>query len=162
MEVNLTWHELSLAAAAGVRRNLEARRKGRPDTYGKDVSQMEGGWGVHIEGAAAEMAVAKACGRYWDPVWSEIDRTRGDIGQLQVRSTMRPNGCLLLHPEDSDESMFVLVTGIAPNFQIRGCIRGHQGKQEQHWRTDTGRPAFFVPQRALQPVELLQGAFDVA
>lgn len=156
MNVKLTWHELSLAAAAGVRRNLEARRLGRPDTYGKDVSQMEGGWGVHIEGAAAEMAVAKATGSYWDPVWSEIDRSRGDVGRYQVRSTMRENGCLILHPQDRDEDTFVLVTGIAPEFVIRGCILARDGKDERHWRTDTGRPAFFVPQAALFPISQLE------
>jgi hypothetical protein len=150
--VELSFFELWQAAGVGAMRNIQARRRGRPDTYGKDVTGLEGGWGVHIEGAAAEMAVAKALGLYWEGVWSEIDRGRGDVGDYQVRHTLRDKGCLLLHPDDLDDAMFVLVTGVAPKLRIAGKIMGREGKDTRYWRTDTGRPAFFIPQGALTPL----------
>lgn len=149
MIVELSYFELWQAVQVGAMRNLQARRRGRPDNYGKDVTQMEGGWGVHIEGAAAEMAVAKFRGAYWDGVWTEIDRERADVADVQVRSTMRENGCLILHREDRDDALFFLVVGVAPRFRIAGCIRASEGKQERFWRIDTGRPAYFVPQSEL-------------
>lgn len=151
MDITLSFFELWQAVQVGGMRNIEARRRGRPDTYGKNVSEMEGGWGVHIEGAAAEMAVAKSLNNYYEGVWREIDRSRGDVGRVQVRSTMRANGCLILHPEDNDEHVFYLVTGIAPTFRIVGSILAARGKVDRFWRTDTGRPAFFVPQSELSP-----------
>jgi hypothetical protein len=153
MEITLSFFELWQAVQVGAMRNLQARRRARPDTHGKDVSKMDGGWGLHIEGAAAEMAVAKMRGAYWDGVWSEIDRERDDVAGIQVRSTTRNNGCLILHPSDNDRDLFYLAVGMAPTFRIAGMIRAAHGKREEFWRTDTGRPAFFVPQSALHQVE---------
>lgn len=152
MDITLSFFELWQAVQVGAMRNLQARRRGRPDTHGKDVSKMDGGWGLHIEGAAAEMAVAKATGRYWDGVWNEIDRSRDDVAGIQVRSTTRDNGCLILHQSDNDNDVFYLVVGLAPRFRLAGCIRASDGKDQRFWRTDTGRPAFFVPQSELSPV----------
>lgn len=157
MIVELTYFELWQAVQVGAMRNLQARRRGRPDTYGKDVTHMEGGWGIHIEGAAAEMAVAKMLNVYHDGVWAEIDRMRSDVGGLdrgarvQVRSTMREDGCLILHPEDNDRDIFYLVVGVAPRFRVAGALLAFNGKKERFWRTNTGRPAFFVPQSELGP-----------
>jgi hypothetical protein len=156
--VELSFFELHQAANVGVMRNIQARRRERPDTYGKNVYDMEGGWGVHIEGAAAEMAVAKTLGIYWEGVWREIDRSRGDVGGYQVRSTLRRDGCLILHPSDDDLAMFVLVVGAAPKLRIAGQIRAVEGKQIEYWREGTGRPAFFVPQSKLTPLQERQAA----
>lgn len=139
-----------MAAAAGCQRNIQALARRRPDTHGKDVAALGGGWNLHVEGACAELAVAKLEGCYWEPVWRQIDRDRDDLSGWQVRSTSRPNGSLLLHAEDPDAGRFVLVVGLAPKFQVVGWTLGKLGKRPEFWRTDTGRPAFFVPPSALQ------------
>lgn len=150
MIVELNWHEVSLAAGAGCKRYVHALAKGRSDTYGFDAAHG-GGWSIHIEGACAELAVAKATRSYWEPVWADLDDQRDDVGGWHVRSTPRRNGSLIVHPPDPDDGRFVLVTGAAPRFRIAGWIVGREAKRLEFWRTDTGRPAFFVPQSALQP-----------
>lgn len=154
MIVELTWFELWQAVGVGGMRNIQARRLGRPDTHGKDVAWVEGGWGPHIEGAAAEMALAKFTNSYYEGVWTEIDRQRPDVGDLHVRSTNRENGCLILHEADVS-GRYVLMVGMAPKFRIAGWINAGEGKVEQYWRTDTGRPAYFVPQGALHDAAYL-------
>lgn len=144
----LTWHEVSLAAIAGCQRNVQGMARGRPLAFGADP---EAAWSIHIEGACAELAVAKATNSYWEPVWAQTDDQRDDIEGWQVRSTPRRSGCLLIHQTDPDEARFVLVVGTAPTFRIAGWIVGREAKRLEFWRTDTGRPAFFVPQSALQP-----------
>lgn len=146
MRVELTLEEIRVAASVGIERRLRAiarNRQHRHSWRGGDV------WEIDIQGAAAEMAVAKAVGRYWtdtaDPDYE------GDVGQnVQVRWTARPDGSLLLHPDDKPEHAFVLVTGQIPQFEIRGWLWGAHGKDPRFWREDTGRPAFFVPQAALR------------
>jgi hypothetical protein len=72
------------------------------------------------------------------------------VGNVQVRSTSGHRNCLILHKTDPDDKAFVLVTGTAPNFVLRGWIWGRDGKNEEYWRDPVGgRPAYFVPQSAL-------------
>lgn len=150
IRVSLTDYELRLAAHAGVERQLEALRLGRQDNHGFAGA----GWDLHIEGACAEVAVAKATGRYWDAVVRRPEDLAGDVGRgLQVRSTRRSNGCLIIHPTDPDEAAFVLVVAAPPAFNIIGWIRGREAKRDEWWREDTGRPAFFVPQGGLTDVQ---------
>lgn len=146
--VELTPLEMELAATAGIMRRIEGRKRGRPEPWGEPPD----GWGADIEGAGAEMALAKVLGRYWAGAVVEDPRELdGDVGQrVQVRHTPRRNGCLLLHPTDPDDHAFVLVVGAMPTYRIIGWLYARQGKRESYWRTDTGRPAFFVPQGALR------------
>jgi hypothetical protein len=75
---------------------------------------------------------------------------------VEVRSTSHEGGCLLLHPKDKDDNIFVLLTGVAPNFKIRGWLYAKDGKNENYWMDIVGRrPAYFVPQEALKPIEEL-------
>lgn len=92
MKVRLSWHEAAEAARAGIQRHIQALCKGRHEIYGSPSS----GWDVHIEGCAAERAVAKAYNLYWEPVVENPEELRGDVGlgmrALQVRSTWRRDG----------------------------------------------------------------------
>jgi hypothetical protein len=146
MRVTLKRHELFMGAQAGVMRRLEAMRHGREDRYGAPPQDL---WGLDIEACLAELAVAKAYNLYWERLARNPAALRGDVAELQVRSTWREDGSLILHHEDPDDAIFILVTGRAPTFDIRGWIRGSDGKEERWWRTGDGRPAFFVPQSAL-------------
>lgn len=127
-------------------RQIEALKHGRPHRYG-DPPQDD--WGVHIEACASEMAVAKAYNLYWEPVARRPENLAGDVGNLQVRSTWRENGRLILHDRDPDDAVFVLVTGKIPSFDVRGWILGRDGKAKEHWDEGDGRPAYFVPQNVL-------------
>ncbi len=128
-------------------RQIEALKRGRPHRYGKPTGSE---WDTHIEGCAAEMAVAKAYDLYWEPVARAPEDLAGDVSDLQVRSTWRENGRLILHKRDPGDAPFVLVTGKIPTFTIRGWILGREGKLVEFWDGGDGRAAYFVPQHALE------------
>lgn len=149
MRVELTQEEMRVAALIGVERRLRAIARNRQHRY---AWTGEAVWAIDIQAAGAELAIAKAIGRYWTDT-AEPD-AHGDVGDgVQVRWTKRENGCLLLHPTDPDAHVYVLVTGEMPVFEVPGWIRGAHGKDERFWREMTGRPAFFVPQEALRAFE---------
>jgi hypothetical protein len=149
MIVRLSPWELEIAAAAGVRRRVGALSRGLTDRYGAVDGDS---WGQDIEGAAAEMAVAKLLGRYYVPALHVQTDGEGDVAQYQVRSTSHENGCLLVKTGDADEDVFILVTGRAPTLNVRGWMKAGDGKRAEWWREVRGRTAFFVPQSALRPL----------
>lgn len=149
MKVKLSGYEMLLAAHAGVMRQVEAIRRGRVDNHGFRGD----GWGAHIEGCGAEMAVAKSVGIYWEAVTTNPDHLEGDVGAIEVRSSEKPDGRLILHPTDPDDSLFIFVVGKLPEYEIKGGIVAAEGKKQPYWQDPgTGRPAFFVPQEALRPL----------
>ena len=59
-------------------------------------------------------------------------------------------------PMGADAAAFILVTGTAPEFSLRGWIVGQDGKNAEWWRAPDGRrPCYAVPQAALTPMEEL-------
>jgi hypothetical protein len=146
-EVELTPPELLLAGIAGVMRQVSAITHGRPPAYSHDDKDP---WTPHIEGAASEMATAKYLDRFWSPLASgRLSDLPGDVStRVQVRSTSRSDGCLIVHPSDHDDHLFYLVlTDDLPRCTIVGSLRGRDAKQGRFWRTQGVRhPAFFVPQ----------------
>jgi len=139
---------LEFAALVGARRRAGALNANLSDRYGNVDKDP---WGLDIEGAAAEMAVAKALGRYWHPSL-HVQRDEGDVASYQVRSTTLSEGCLLIKEGDGLESIFIFVVGTAPVLSIPGWIRARDGRRDEWWRTVRGRSAWFVPQSALRPI----------
>ena len=60
--VRLSWYELWIAASVGAKRQIEAIQRGLSDQHG---FTGENGWNLHLEGAAGEMAAAKAMNRFY-------------------------------------------------------------------------------------------------
>lgn len=150
-KIELTYSEVRIAAEVGVQRQARNIRKQRRQTYRHDPE--DGGWGAHIEAACAEMAVAKSLGIYWNGALDNFEAA--DVGPYQVRSTKHRDGCLLLHSEDRDADKFILIVGMAPHFEIKGWIRAGDGKRNEYWQEKVrGRPAYFVPQGILLPMEI--------
>jgi hypothetical protein len=151
--VTLTLGEILLGANVGVMRRISAMRTARLETYGAASNY----WQTDIEACLAEIAVAKALNRYWlNPILPGQVRGTSDLTGINVRSTPRPDGCLLLHQADPDDLPFVLVRGTAPTLDLPGWCYGREGKNEGFWRDDDRvRPAFFVPAAALHPIETL-------
>lgn len=147
--VTLTPSELEVAAIIAVKRQAENLcAAGRSNRYG---AQQDGGWSLHIEGACGEMAVAKWRGIFWSGNVGNLQAD--DVGRAQVRTRSRHDYELIIHKDDRDDRAFILVTGLAPQFVLRGWIYGHAGKNPEWWRDPAGgRPAFFVPQSALRPM----------
>jgi hypothetical protein len=108
---------------------------------------------LDIEGAAGEIAAARALNRYWHASVN-VGKEAPDVGtNIQVRATKHLNGSLIITNSDPDDQIYVLVTGTRPNYKIVGWIRGCDGKKEQYVRAPNNRPpAYFVPQTALKKV----------
>ena len=62
VKITLTLPERIQAATVGAQRQFQNIKNGRANTKGADESNS---WQRHIEGAMAEMAVAKARGKFW-------------------------------------------------------------------------------------------------
>jgi hypothetical protein len=147
--VTLDYFETLQAAFAGSLRQAEAMRLGRQHRHG--LTDGDGtSWSLHIEGAGAELAAAKAFDCYWRAVVADPKTLAADVGdRLNVRQTAREAGSLIIHPDDV--GLFVLAIGRLPTFRLFGPVDAALCKRPEWWRTDTGRPAYFVPQRALDP-----------
>ena len=147
----LTTSHLYFAAQAGIMRRISAIKKIRSEPFGTPKDDL---WGIDIESCIAEYLVAKTFDSAWIPYRDNPKEIEADVGEnIQVRSTNLQHGSLILHKEDKDDHVFVLVIGQNLNKRIAGWVRGIDGKIESFWQVKTGRPCYFVPQSCLHPVE---------
>jgi hypothetical protein len=151
--VTLTARELLHAAHVGITRRVISLTKAHRPRYGVGVDHP---WQLDIEGACGEYAVAKVTGLVWTGATSRLC----DVGDnVEVRTRSRAEYDLIVHPADADDRFFVLVTGTAPSYTIRGFLRGLEAKVPAYWQDPAGgRPAFFVPAGALRPIGDLAAA----
>lgn len=154
--IRLTDQQWSTSLEFG-RRRYEANRA-TPDAHGRVGKSAKD----EAEACAAELAVAVFLDVYWDPI-ADRPHKQGDVGNVDVRSTPRRDGRLILHAGDVDDRPYVLVVGEGLERYLIGWITGRDGKRRAWW-TDpgTGRPAFFVPQAALWPMSQLKQGLWVA
>jgi len=151
--VRLTADDVRACYMGGCERNLDAvinrRAGGGRATYG--------GWEDNIRGASGELAVCRALGLTWDPTIGRVNAP--DAGPYQVRTTHYDDGHLILRKEEvRTDQIFILVTGFVFEFTIRGGLIARHGERAIWWRkydlkTGKYRPAYFVPQDALLPLE---------
>ena len=147
--VKLTPHEVIMAAGVGIRRQVSALAANRRDRHGLNP---EDGWRVHIEGANGELAVAKYLGKYWD---GSVDTFKSlpDLGNVEIRTRSRHTYDLIIRTDDDPAKFYILVTGIAPNYRVRGWIKGENARRDEWLQTHGGREAaWFVPADALTPI----------
>jgi hypothetical protein len=146
--VRLDWSEVWQAGTCGVSRQIRAMQQRRSDVHGAARFDR---WGLHIEGAAGEIAAAKATGRYW-PGRGDVGRV--DVAGLQVRTSQRP----FLRIHEADAGIFVLVTGQIPDFAVRGWIDAREAKRPEYFGDPFNcnlPPAYFVPAERLTAIATL-------
>lgn len=114
--------------------------------------------GSHIVGALGERAVYKALGRQWV---GTVDTFKAPdlVGtQVQIRTTSKSTGELVVRERDNPDQPFVLVVPEEfPAFRVVGWCYGKDARKREFWkapRTDLP-PAYFVPQHLLQPIDTL-------
>ncbi len=101
-------------------------------------------------GACGEMAVCKVIGKFWKPSVNTFHNIADIEPDIEVRSTDRQDGCLIVRDNDPDERWYFLVIGEPPNVTVVGYIRGADARQERWLRNPNDfRKAYFVPQSAL-------------
>lgn len=148
-EVTLAGHECDMAANVGLRRQLSSIIANRKDQHGIDPVD---GWRAHIEGALGELAAAKYLKKYWN---GSVDtfRSFADLENVEIRTRSRHDYELIIRDDDDPNKFYVLVTGTAPTFRIRGWIKGLNAQRDEWRKTHGGRPAaWFVPASALKPI----------
>lgn len=150
MLVVLTPEELADVRRVAMARQGFAQSHGIQNKYGATRDELAS---PDFIGRFGEVAASKALGL---PSDEAVGRIGGpDVGKIQVRSTERNLGSLIVHPRDSDSEAFLLVIVHETSAWLAGWIRGSDAKQQRFWRTDVRAPAYFVPQRLLRPVREL-------
>jgi hypothetical protein len=155
MKIELSASQMMIANLVASMRQVQNIKENRKDRYTSTTGgRVTNTWQKNAESCMAEMAVARHLGIYWDG--NIGDRKAADVGPYQVRHTEYATGCLLLHPPDKNDDIFILVTGENGTYNLVGWVYARDGKNPKHWKDPVkGRPAFFVPQDALNPLDQL-------
>lgn len=150
VEMKLSWMELQQAAVVGVARRILSMKSG----LNKNKHATTSDWATDIDGASAELVVAKFTSQYWPATVNDF-KNSPDVGSLHVRSTRHTNGHLIVRNNDPNDGTYVLVVTDPPKFVIVGSITGHVAKQDIWIREGFGGcTSWWVPQSSLTPVEM--------
>jgi hypothetical protein len=158
IEFVFTPEERRLAMEEGMRRQsvneakgLRGRNKG--PRFGDKALE------VHLLGAAGEMAVASYMGLK-EHLYVEKEARRGsdDLpGGIDVKTRSNHRYDLLVQRNEDPARKFVLVTIQDQKTLIHGWAFGGDCMKEEFWADPAkGRPAYFVPQSVLRPMESLK------
>lgn len=116
---------------------------------------------VHLLGAAGEMAVASFLGLKHE-LYKETEAKRGsyDLPGIDVKTRSKHGYDLIVQSKEDPSKIYVLVTIEKGTTLIHGWCRGEEAMKPEHWADYAGgRPAYFVPQSQLRPMEEIANAF---
>ena len=151
VRVTLSQMEIACAVSVGSKRHLHALERRRADQHGCDPDKQDG-WGIHIEGAAGEIVVAKFWGVYY-PMTIDTFRRLPDVGECEVRTRSNPTYQLNVRENDDDDAPYILVRGRIPTFEIVGWLYGYEAKRNE-WKKDYANRevAYFPPDNVLHAI----------
>lgn len=112
---------------------------------------------IHLLGAAGEVAVASYLGMK-EHLFRETEAKRGsdDLPGIDVKTRSKSRYDLIVQRQSDPNKKFVLVTIENQRTLLHGWCYGHEAMNERYWADPAkGRPAYFVPQSALHPMETL-------
>lgn len=157
IEFIFTDEEREMARAEGFRRqavNEAQGLRGRNGGAWKGSKALD----IHLLGAAGEVAVASYLGLK-EHLFKETKANRGsdDLpGNIDVKTRSNARYDLIVQKNEDPNKKFVLVTIENRQTLLHGWCYGHEGIKEIYWADPArGRPAYFVPQSALRPMETL-------
>jgi len=152
-----TEEERRLAMEEGMRRQavneakgLRGRNKG--PRFGEKALE------VHLLGAAGEVAVASYLGLKHE-LFKEKEARRGseDLPGIDIKTRSRHSYDLLVQKGSSPDRKYVLVTIQDQKTLLHGWCYGEEAMQDRFWADPArGRPAYFVGQSLLRPMESLK------
>jgi hypothetical protein len=151
-----TPEERQAAMDEGMRRQAVNEAKGLRGRNG-GASFGDKALDIHLLGAAGEMAVASYLGMKHE-LYKEVEAKRGsdDLPGIDVKTRSKSRYDLIIQKSEDPDKKFVLVTIENQQTFLHGWCYGHQGMDAQYWADPArGRPAYFVPQSALHPMETL-------
>lgn len=112
---------------------------------------------IHLLGAAGEMAVASHLGMK-DLLYKETQAKKGsdDLPGMDIKTRSKHSYDLIVQRSESLGKKFILVTIQDQTTLIHGWCYGHEATKEEYWADPArGRPAYFVPKKALRSVDEL-------
>ena len=151
-----TLEERQAAMDEGMRRQAVNEAKGLRGRNG-GASFGSKALDIHLLGAAGEMAVASYLGMKHE-LYKEVEAKRGsyDLPGIDVKTRSKSRYDLIVQKNEDPSKKFVLVTIENQQTLLHGWCYGHEGMDAQYWADPArGRPAYFVPQSALHPMETL-------
>lgn len=155
IDITLTPDEIQYAATAGVMRRVDSMKANLTNRRYSDASD----WDIDIEGACAELAVAKAMNVFWN---GHMRTFKGpDVGDLHVRSTTHANGHLIIRDNDDENAVYVLVICDCPRYKIVGGISGKRARRDFPRVPNKGGEgaSHWVPQDDLSDIDRVFAAF---
>lgn len=149
-----TAHERQAAMEEGQRRQLVNEAKG---LRGRNKGAWRGSKAleIHLLGAAGEVAVASYLGLK-EHLFKEIEAKRGsdDLPGIDVKTRSKHKYDLIVQKNEDPRKKFVLVTIEKQQTLIHGWCHGADAMIPEFWSDPAGgRPAYFVPQQHLKPME---------
>ncbi len=151
-----TAEERQAAMEEGIRRqsvNEAQRLRGRNGGASFGSKALE----IHLLGAAGEVAVASYLGLK-EHLFKETNAKRDsdDLPGIDVKTRSKASYDLIVQRQSDPNRKFVLVTIENRQTLLHGWCYGQEGMKEIYWADPArGRPAYFVPQSALRPMETL-------
>lgn len=151
MKITLSPEEIAMAASVAVHRGIDAIVHNRKNQHGF----IGNGWTENIEGYGAEIAVSKALNLYYSAGAGKGFKGADVSEEIQVRWASQENYRLIVRAPDQTDHFYILVTGEAPTYDIKGFIPGQYAKQDKYYSNPgNGRPdAWWVPQSDLKSIE---------
>jgi hypothetical protein len=152
-----TEEERALAKQEGIRRQDVNAAKG---LRGRNGGAWQGSKAldIHLLGAAGEVAVASYLGLK-EHLFKETEACRGsdDLpGGIDVKTRSKSRYDLIVQKHENPSKKFVLVTIENRQTLLHGWCYGNEAMDERYWADPArGRPAYFVPQSTLHPMEAL-------
>lgn len=114
-----------------------------------------------ITGEFGELAVAKHFGFYHTRGGAPV--SFGDVQSLEVKTTERDNGGLILHKSDPDSPHILVRINISRlRCEIVGWWPNSISPGEKFWREDFDPPAWLLPARKLRSITTLQGKLQAS
>ncbi len=149
MRIELTLSEFDLAINTARLRMIasESLNCNHATTYERTlVKRLE----EEVVGACGEIAFAKHIGKFFVPSVNAFNK-EADVGlNVEVRSTIRLDGCLIVRNNDLDDRAFVLAIVDGKNVDLAGWLYGRDAKKDEWIKNPHGyRKAWFVPQNCL-------------
>lgn len=136
--LELCEEDIAEARRVGLARLARSRGTGLAQPFGDPGDDQREQ--IDVESSIAELGVARWLGLEWHPNTEGALYPRPpDVGsRVEVRWTKWLSGHLLVHDDDPDERIMVLVVGAHPRMRVRGWTTGWYGKRP-YWN-DTPRP----------------------
>jgi len=149
--------ERRLAMEEGMRRqgvNEAQGLRGRNGGAWKGSKALD----IHLLGAAGEVAVASYLGLK-EHLFKEKEARRGsdDLpGGIDVKTRSKSRYDLIVQKQENPDKKFVLVSIENQQTLLHGWCYGEEAMKEEFWADPArGRPAYFVPQKALRSMDTL-------